>query len=152
MENLVNKRISLNSSLTRTKSPFLLKTPTSSLLSTVIHGPGFSSTYKTITWSGFLFKRPSRFQKDILRYMGVFSGINDAPLGRKFRALFPDSPPLHKNPATYLLQLGFAVHRLHSEKFFHSLSITKHLKEQKRTHWGRLFMLDFCQLVHIQLC
>ena len=38
-----NQRISLNSSLTRTKSPFLLKIPTSFLLSTVMHGLGFSS-------------------------------------------------------------------------------------------------------------
>lgn len=139
-----NQRISLNSSLTRTKSPFLLKIPTSFLLSTVMHGLGFSSTYKTITWPGFPFEPPLRFQKDILRVVGVFDGINDAPLGRSPCALFPDSPPLPKNLVTNL-QLGFAVHGPHFEKSFHSSSITEHLKEKKRTHWGRLFMLDFCQ-------
>lgn len=85
-----NQRISLNSSLTRTKSPFLLKIPTSFLLSTVMHGLGFSSTYKTIIWPGFPFEPPLRFQKDILRVVGVFDGINDAPLGRSLCALFPD--------------------------------------------------------------
>lgn len=81
----------------------------------------------------------------------MFGGIDDAPLGRRLCALFPDGPPLHKNLVTNV-RLGFAVHRPHAEKLFHSSSITEHLKEKKRTHWGRLFMLDFCQLVHIQLC
>lgn len=68
-----------------------------SFLSTMMHGLGFRPTYETIIRSGFLFKSLSRFQKDISRCVGVFSGINEAPLGRSLCVLFPDGLLLHNN-------------------------------------------------------